>query len=101
LAGWKLSAMKNSKFAISAFNTLGFICTPATLVLAILWFLQPDKNYEPITVALGSLSVIFFGTAQVIQRKFEPQKEQTKNLRNYLRMKFSVLYRIQLLKIGS
>jgi len=70
--------MKNTKFAVTAFNTLGFICTPATLVLAILWFLQPDKNYEPITVALGSLSVIFFGAAQIIQRKFEQEEKQPK-----------------------
>ena len=64
--------MKNTKFAVTILNTLGFICTPITLVLAILWFLQPDKNYDPITVALGSASVIFFGAAQVIQRKSEP-----------------------------
>lgn len=70
--------MKNVKFAVTTLNALGFICTPATLVLAILWSLQPEKNYEPITVALGSLSVIFFGAAQVIQRKFEPQVKQEK-----------------------
>ena len=70
--------MKNNKFAVTTFNFLGFICAPATLVLAILWFLQPDKNYEPITVALGSMSVISFAVAQFIQRKYTPQKSEKK-----------------------
>jgi len=74
--------MKNAKIIISSFNVLGFICTPATLVLAILWFLQPDKNYEPITVALGSLSVLFFGIAQVLQRKVVIPETKKKNLDN-------------------
>jgi hypothetical protein len=70
--------MKNSKLAITALNVLGFICTPVTLVLAILWFLQPENNYEPITVAMGSLSVIFFSIAQVLQRKSTPQEKKKK-----------------------
>ena len=74
--------MKNTNFAVSTFNVLGFICTPATLVLAILWFLQPGKNYEPITVALGSLSVIFFAIAQVIKRKYTPKESEKKKFDN-------------------
>ncbi len=70
--------MKNTHFAVTTLIVLGFICTPATLVLAVLWFLQPDKNYEPITVALGSMSVIFFGVAQVVQRKSIPQESEKK-----------------------
>ena len=70
--------MKNSNFIVTTFNVLGFICTPATLVLAILWYLQPYKNYEPITVALGSVSVIFFAVAQVVQRKYPPQESEKK-----------------------
>jgi hypothetical protein len=61
--------MKNPKIVIRGLNTLGFICTPVTLVLAILWIFQPNRSYEPITVALGSLSAIFFGTSQIIQTK--------------------------------
>ena len=72
--------MKNTSFAVTALNVLGFICTPATLVLAILWFLQPEKNYEPITVALGSMSVIFFGAAQVVQRKSMEQESEKEKL---------------------
>mgnify|MGYP001273064640 CR=1 FL=1 len=75
--------MKNTKNLVTTFNTLGFICTPATFVLAILWFFQPDKNYEPITVALGSLSVIFFGIAQVIQKKVESNEKQSKELKEF------------------
>jgi hypothetical protein len=67
-------------FAVTMFNVLGFICIPATLILAILWFLQPEKNYEPITVALGSASVIFLAAAQVIQLKYPSQESQQKNL---------------------
>lgn len=70
--------MKNTNFAVTTLNVLGFICTPATFVLAIFWFLQPEKNYEPITVALGSVSVIFFAVAQVIQRKYTPQESEKK-----------------------
>lgn len=72
--------MKNKTLSVTTFNTLGFICTPATFVLAILWFLQPDKNYEPFTVALGSLSVIFFSIAQVIQKKVEANGNQSKKI---------------------
>lgn len=71
--------MRNAKFAATIFNILGFICTPTTLVLAVLWFREPEKNYEPITVALGSLSVIFLGVAQVIRRKYEPQEKYSRN----------------------
>lgn len=70
--------MKNIDFAVKALNVLGFICTPATLVLAILWILQPEKNYEPITVALGSASAIFIVAAQGIQRKYTPQEAEKK-----------------------
>ncbi|MCP4139286.1 MAG: hypothetical protein GY755_03160 [Chloroflexi bacterium] len=70
--------MKRASFAVKGFNILGFICAPATLVLAILWFLQPEKNYEPITVALGSLSVIFFAIAQVVQRKYSLNESKQK-----------------------
>ena len=70
--------MKNINFVTKALNILAFICTPATLVLAILWFLQPEKNYEPITVALGSASAIFIITAQVIQNKYVSQESETK-----------------------
>jgi hypothetical protein len=72
--------MKNTKVLINGFNILGFICTPATLVLAILWFLQPDKNYEPITVALGSLSIIFFGVAQVLQKRIGDNSNKKKRV---------------------
>jgi len=72
--------MKNTKSLISTFNTLGFICTPATLVLAILWYQQPDKNYEPITVALGSLSVIFFVIAQQLQKRIESTEVKIKKI---------------------
>lgn len=74
----KYSLMKNMKLAVKTLKILGFICTPATLVLAILWFLQPEKNYEPITVALGSLSVIFFAIAQVVQWKYFPKENEKK-----------------------
>jgi hypothetical protein len=63
--------MKNTRPIISILNILSFICTPATLVLAVLWYLRPDGNYEPITVALGSLSIIFFSTSQLLQKKVE------------------------------
>ncbi len=72
--------MKNTKLLISSFNIFGFICTPATLVLAILWYQQPSKNYEPITVALGSLSVIFFGAAQLLQKKNESSEVKNKKI---------------------
>ena len=74
--------MKNAKIIISSFYVLGFICTSATLILAILWFLQHDKNYEQITVALGSLSVLFFGIAQVLQRKVVIPETKKKKLDN-------------------
>ncbi len=72
--------MKKLKTIISGLNILSFICTPATLVLAILWYLQPDKNYEPITVALGSLSVIFFGAGQLLQKKVEASEYKIKKI---------------------
>lgn len=49
-----------------------------TLVVAVLWFREPEKNYEPVTVALGSLSVIFFSIAQVVRRKYEPQEKYSR-----------------------
>jgi len=70
--------MKNLNSVVKTLNILAFICTPATLVLAILWVLQPEKNFEPITVALGSFSVIFIGAAQVIQNKYLPQEGEKK-----------------------
>lgn len=75
--------MKNKINSVTTFNILGFICTPATLILAVLWYFQPDKNYEPIIVALGSLSVIFFGIAQVIQKKVESNEKQSKKLEEF------------------
>jgi len=73
--------MKDKRAIIKVLNTLGFVCTPATLVLAILWAINPGRNYEPITVALGSLSAIFFAGAQVIQRKFtEPNRKKLNEL---------------------
>jgi len=72
--------MKKTKPLISIFNILGFICTPATLVLAILWYQQPDKNFEPITVALGSISIIFFATAQLLQKKVESSETKARRL---------------------
>ena len=72
--------MKNKNFVVTTLKVLGFICSPATLILAVLWYLQPDKNYEPVTVALGCLSEIFFSVAQVVQRKSAPQESVKKKV---------------------
>lgn len=69
--------MKNN-IVVKTLNILGFFCTIATLILAILWFLQPENNYEPITVALGSLSAIFIIFAQVFQRRSSLQEGEKK-----------------------
>lgn len=47
--------------------------------MAILWFLKVERNYEPLTVILGGLSIIFFGVEEVIRRKYElKDKKSTK-----------------------
>jgi hypothetical protein len=50
-------------------NAISFICVLATIALAVLWYLQPDGNYEPITVALGGVSAILITISQVLQRR--------------------------------
>lgn len=72
--------MKIINFAVKIFNTVGAICAPITFVLAILWFLQPEKNYEPITVALASLSVISIAIAQILQRKYTSKENKETKL---------------------
>lgn len=71
--------MKNTKFIIKILNTFSLVCAPATLVLAILWSLQPGSNYEPITVALGSVSVICFAISKLLQRKIKDKKTILRN----------------------
>jgi len=46
-----------------------YACYGATFVLAILWYFSPDGNYEPITVALGVVSVLLTTVSQILQRK--------------------------------
>jgi hypothetical protein len=79
----ELPRMKKINFIIKTLNILGFFCTLATLILAILWFLQQKNYYEPITVALGSMSAILIIIAQVLQKKFpvnELEKEKCTGL---------------------
>jgi hypothetical protein len=68
------------KLIISVLNILGFICAPAALVLAILWYQSPSKNFEPVTVALASMSVIFIGTAQFLQKKMKVSEQNIKKI---------------------
>lgn len=81
------------KTIIKTLKVLGIICTPATVVLAVLWFLQPEKNYEPITVALGGMSIIFFAVAQFIQQNYTGQVSE--------KIKFDELTPDEILKIVS
>jgi hypothetical protein len=48
---------------------LSFLCILATIVLAILWYLNPDEKYEPVTVALGGISAILITVSQILQRR--------------------------------
>lgn len=62
------------KFLVKVLRILATICTPITFVLAVLWIIYPARNFEPFTVALGSISVIFFWLAQYLENKLGGKK---------------------------
>jgi hypothetical protein len=60
-------------------KTLSFLCVLATVGLAILWYFNPDGNYEPITVALGGVSAALIIVSQILQRR-QSSRTRTKPL---------------------
>ena len=50
-------------------KALSFVCVVATVVLAVLWYFNPNDNYEPITVVLGAMSAILITVAQTVHRR--------------------------------
>lgn len=50
-------------------KALSFVCVVATVMLAVLWYFNPNGNYEPIIVALGAISAILITMSQIVHKR--------------------------------